>query len=212
MFGGRDSRALAGVETSIRDAMTTLGGQLLGGLLAIDRGHAGARVGCGAGHHAVFVGYRDKTVRTVLGPVTISRAWYHCRACGHGHAPRDASLGVIGSGTSPGLASMIDIAAAAAPFATASRLLADLAGITITAKSIERLAEADGLQAEAEQAQRAEQILTGRLVPLPPAPRADGTVPDILYVAVDGTGVPMRSTETAGRRGKGPEGRPGPAR
>lgn len=198
---------MAGVETSIREAMSGLGGQLLGGLLAADRGHQGQWVGCGKGHQAEFVAYRDKTLRTVLGQVTITRAWYQCRACGCGHAPRDAQLGVIGTGTSPGLAAMIDIAAAAAPFTAASRLLADLAGVTVGAKRIERVAEADGLSAETEQAARAVEIVAGRLVPLPPAPKPGEPVPDMLYVAVDGTGVPMRSSETAGRNGKGPDGR-----
>jgi hypothetical protein len=183
--------------------MTALGGQLLGGLLAADRGHQGQRVGCGTGHQAEFASYRDKTLRTVLGPVTLSRAWYHCHACGHGHAPRDVALGVTGTGTSPGLAAMIDIAAATVPFAQASALLADLAGIHVDAKTIERVAEADGQAAQAQQAEQTAAILSGRLVPLPPP----GPAPDMLYLAIDGTGLPMRSSETVGRAGKGPDGR-----
>jgi len=40
----------------------------------------------------------------VLGPVRISRAWYHCGECKHGFAPRDQQLGVAGATESPGLA------------------------------------------------------------------------------------------------------------
>ena len=43
-----------------------------------------------------------------------------------------------------------------------------------------------------------------KLAPLPPSP-----LPDKLYAAIDGTGVPMTSRETAGREGKGED---GPAR
>jgi hypothetical protein len=39
-------------------------------------------------------------------------------------------------------------------------------------------------------------------VPLPPSP-----LPDKLYAVIDGTGVPMTSRETAGREGKGDDGR-----
>ena len=85
-------------------------------LLAADPGYRGPRAECGAGHQAGFVSYRDKTFGTVLGPVTISRAWYHCAACGHGLAPRDAELGVAGETMSPGLAKMAARAAAAVPF------------------------------------------------------------------------------------------------
>ncbi len=53
-------------------------------------GYRGPRVPCGQGHKAEFVAYRDKIIDTVLGAVTHTRAWYHCAACGHGLAPRDA--------------------------------------------------------------------------------------------------------------------------
>ena len=69
---------------------------MLDRLLAADRGYRGPRIPCGRGHEAVFAGYRDKSFDTVLGLVTVTRAWYHCAACGHGLAPRDAELGVAG--------------------------------------------------------------------------------------------------------------------
>jgi hypothetical protein len=207
LSGNTTGGGLGGLESAVRAAMTALGANVLEQLLGMDRGRAGQRVPCGAGHQGVFVGYRDKTISTVLGPVRIARAWYHCRRCGHGHAPLDQQLDLAGTSRSPGLRTMIDIAAATAPFTAAGRLLADLAGLTVGAKMIERVAEADGLAAEAEQSLRTTEILAGRLVPLPPAPAPGRPVPDMLYVAVDGTGVPMRSTETAGRQGKGPDGR-----
>jgi hypothetical protein len=61
--------------------MLKLGAGLLGELLAADRGHRGPAVPCGNGHEAVFVSYRDKVIDTVLGPVTLNRAWYHCKTC-----------------------------------------------------------------------------------------------------------------------------------
>jgi len=54
--------------------MTRLGGSLLQQLLAADSGHRGPRIDCGTGHHAEFVGYRDKNVDTVLGRVVVRRA------------------------------------------------------------------------------------------------------------------------------------------
>jgi hypothetical protein len=198
---------LAGLESAIRVAMNGLGGQVLEQLLAGDTGHAGPRIGCGNGHQATFVAYRDKMIHTVLGPICLRRAYYYCRTCRRGVVPRDEQLAITSTSRSPGLAAMIDIAAATAPFTAASTLLADLAGVTVGAKTIERVAEADGLAAEAEQAERATEIVAGRLVPLPPAPKPGEPVPDMLYLAVDGTGVPMRASETLDRKGKGPDGR-----
>ena len=121
------ARSLAGggegleaVELAIRTAMARLGAGLLEQLLAADAGYRGPRAGCGAGHEAEFVSYREKTIDTVLGPVRLRRAWYHCAACGHGLAPRDADLGVRGASMSPGLAKMTARAAAAVPFAKAA--------------------------------------------------------------------------------------------
>jgi hypothetical protein len=138
----------------------------------------------------------------VLGPVALTRAWYHCAACGHGLAPRDAELGAAGASLSPGLAAMTDRAAAAAPFREAASLLEDLAGVRLTAKRVERASEASGTALAAAVRGRARLIAARKLVPLPPSP-----LPDKLYAAIDGTGVPVTSKETAGRQGKGEDGR-----
>ena len=71
----------------IRAGMLQAGCGMLGRLLAADPGYRGPRVACGQGHEAEFVSYRGKVIDTVLGPVTLTRAWYHCTACGHGLAP-----------------------------------------------------------------------------------------------------------------------------
>jgi hypothetical protein len=182
--------------------MLKLGGGVLEKLLAADLGYRGPRAECGSGHLAEFVSYRDKVIDTVLGPVTVSRAWYHCAACGHGLAPRDAELGVAGVSMSPGLAVMNDKAAAAGPFAKAAALLEDLAGVRLTAKRVERAAEASGTAAAQAVRERSALISARKLVPLPPSP-----LPDKLYAAIDGTGVPVTAKETAGRDGKGADGR-----
>ena len=78
----------------IRAGMLQAGCGMLGRLLGADPGYRGPRVPCGQGHEAGFVSYWDKVIDTVLGPVTLTRAWYHCAACKHGLAPRDAELGV----------------------------------------------------------------------------------------------------------------------
>jgi len=189
-------------EAVIRAGLLRLGGSMLGDLLAADRGYRGPQVPCGQGHQAVFTAYRDKSFDTVLGLVTVTRAWYHCAECGHGLAPRDAALGVAGASMSSGLAAMNDRAAAALPFAQAAGLLADLAGVRLTAKRAERAAEASGAAVAAASRERARLIAARRLVPLPPSP-----LPDKLYAVIDGTGVPMTSKETAGRDGKGEDGR-----
>ncbi len=194
---------LEAVELALRTAMTALGDRLLEDLLGLDEGYRGPRADCGAGHQAQFVSYRAKTIDTVLGPVRLRRAWYHCAACGHGMAPRDRELGVAGASMSPGLAKMTARAATAVPFAKAASLLAELAGIDLTVKRVQRSAEASGTGAAAALDATTDAIRARQVVPLPPPEPP----PDMLYIAVDGTGVPMVAAETEGRPGKGEDGK-----
>jgi len=193
---------LEAVELAIRTAMIKLGAGLLEDLLGLELGYRGPRADCGSGHEAEFVSYREKTIDTVLGPVSLRRAWYHCAACGHGLAPRDAELGTGQGSMSPGLAKMTAQTATAVPFAKAARLLAGLAGVDLTAKRVERAAEASGTAAAAATGAAADAICSRRVIPLPPPEPA----PDMLYIAVDGTGVPMVAAATQGRAGKADDG------
>jgi hypothetical protein len=136
--------ALGVLEQAMRAALTSAGARLLEAVLAGEDGYAGPHAACGQGHQAGYAGTRARTVTTVLGPVTLRRAWYHCRQCGHGLAPRDEQLGVAGTSLSPGLTEMIALAGAEVSFARAAGLLAGLAGITVSARTVERSAEASG--------------------------------------------------------------------
>ena len=195
--------ALGVLEDAMRAALATAGARLLEAVLGgDDDGYAGPHAKCVSGHQASFAGRRAKTIATVLGPVRVSRAWYHCPGCGHGFAPRDEQLGVAGTSLSPGLTQMIARAGAEVPFGKAAALLADLAGIAVSARTIERSAEASGAAARAAAGTEAAGLRARTIRPLPPPE----PVPDMLYVEVDGTGVPVRRSETEGRKGKGEDG------
>jgi|SRR5579872_2646649 len=167
---GCGDAGMAAAELVLRAGLLKLGGGMLGEVLSADSGYRGPRAACGHGHQAVFAGYRDKVTGTVLGPVTLRRAWYHCAECGHGLAPRDAELGVAGASMSPGLAAMNDKAAAAVPFAQAAGLLEDLAGVRLTVKRAGRAAEASGAARAAASRARAALIAGRKLVPMPQDP------------------------------------------
>jgi hypothetical protein len=203
------SGAVLGVlEDAMRAALASAGTALLQAVLdQQDDGYAGPHAGCvSCAGQAGYAGSRPKTITTVLGPVTLQRAWYHCAACRRGFAPRDRQLGLLpGGALSPGLAEMTALAGAEVSFARAAGLLAGLAGITLSPKTIERSAEASGATAREAAGQEAAAIRERRIVPLPPPE----PVPDMLYVEVDGTGVPVRAIETEGRHGKSDDGKAG---
>jgi hypothetical protein len=193
-------------EQVMRAALAGAGARLLEAVLAGgEDGYAGPHAKCGAGHQAGYAGRRARTITTVLGPVRVARAWYHCGACRHGFAPRDAQLGVAAATQSPGLTEMIARAAAEVPFGRAAALIKDLAGVTVSTKTAERSAEASGGAARAAGDAEATALRTRTVIPLPPP----APLPDMLYVEVDGTGVPVRASETEGRPGKGENGKAG---
>ncbi|MGH9074718.1 MAG: ISKra4 family transposase [Acidimicrobiales bacterium] len=191
------------LEIAVRTAVHQLGAHLLEGLLALDPGHRGPRVSCGKGHEASFVGYRGKRLDTVLGRIELRRAYYHCSECGHGVVPRDEEVGVGGASLSPGLEAMVARVGAAQPFRKASAALAELAGVEVNAKAVERSSETTGRALAASISARAKAMAEGSLVPL----SASGPTIEKLYVAMDGTGVPTVLHDTEGRAGKAPDGR-----
>jgi len=167
-------------------------GKAVAARLNADRSDAkGPRLPCACGAHARYAGRRAKVFTTALGEIGLERAWYHCGGCGRGFSPRDRALGLARTALSPAALRMTGVAAARVSFAETSALLRELAGLDIDAKTAERHAEALGREIAADERAVVE-----------PEPSDART----LYLGLDGTGVPVRKTETAGRRGKQPDG------
>ena len=140
---------------------------------------------------ARYAGRRPKTFTTLLGPLTLERAYYHCDACRTGVCPRDRALGMHATSLSPGVLRMVGLAASDFSFAAASDLLWELAAVRVETKQVERAAEALGREVADDERAVAETVPS-------PAPT--------MYLGLDGTGVPVRPTEVEGRRGKQPDG------
>ena len=151
---------------------------------------------CPCGQAALYRELRCKTVLTCVGLVELQRPYYLCPECGNGQFPADSELDVEDTGLSPGVRRMLALVGQAAPFDHGREQLRVLAALELTTKAVERNAEAIGADIalrEQRQVERAMQldlpIVVGQTIP-------------ILYVQMDGTGVPMVKSETAGRTGK----------
>jgi hypothetical protein len=124
------------------------------------------------------------------------RPWYLCTHCHHGQCPADGTLDIEKLDLSPGVRRMLALVGSEAPFDHGRRQIELLAGLEVTAKAVERTAEAIGAdiaQGEQREIQRARQLELPNVVcqPIP-----------ILYVEIDGTGIPVVKTETEGRSGR----------
>ena len=97
---------------------------------------------------------------------------------------------------SPGVRRMLAVVGQEAPFDRGREQMELLAGLSVTTKAVERTAEAMGEDVAAHQKQDIDRALQLDL------PIALGQRVPILYVQMDGTGVPMVRAETQGRAGK----------
>ena len=191
--GTADSLDLEAVEVHVRRRALAIAGGLLARRLNADRtDHQAASRPCPrCGKGARYAGRRSKTFLTALGPMELERAYYHCARCGTGHFPRDEALGLAGTLVSPAVARMSATAASMVSFAEASSLLDELAGLQVGPKQVERTAERVGREV-------AEHELGDMRAEPAPAP--------VVYLGMDGTGIPVRKSETAGRKGKQADG------
>jgi len=154
---------------------------------------------CPCGSQALYVELRGKTVLTVVGPVKLSRPYYLCPQCGNGQFPMDVELDVSQTLKSPGVRRMLALVGQESAFARGQQQIKVLAGLEVTAKEVERTAEAIGEDVRAREQQ---QIQRGFQLHLPAA-RGEKNIP-ILYIEMDGTGVPVVKKEAQGRVGKTP--------
>ena len=112
-------------------------------------GYQGAHLNCSQGHPAEFVGYRGKQILTVLSSVEAQRAYYYCRPCQRGWAPKDQELDVVGSSFSRGVRRMMGRVGAKQPFEQGRADLEELAGVVVKTKQVERVSAKLGTQIEA---------------------------------------------------------------
>jgi hypothetical protein len=153
---------------------------------------SGAQRPCACGQTARYVDRRSKCFQTVLGDLTLERAYYHCPACHSGFCPRDRALGLDGS-LSPGVVRMIGAVGATVSFEEGSGLLNELAGLHIVAKQVERTAESLGAEVAEDERSHVDPVPSSEIAPT-------------LYLGLDGTGIPVRPKELQGRRGKQEDG------
>ena len=168
------------LETGLRAALLKDGCGILEGLLN-QPGALGNIEPDGHSH-----GIRTREVQCLLGRFELQRAYY-IKPGGEGYCPMDLALGLQDKYT-PGAQKVAVYAGAMdGAFEEAEAALRLLAGIEIPASQVRLLVQRIAPKLRAwQEGREAEEH--------PPIPT--------FYVGVDGTGVPMRKSETRGRRGK----------
>jgi hypothetical protein len=147
-----------------------------------------------------YKGLLEATIRTLLGGLTLKRAYYYNGAEKQSCFPVDDYLGIDGSKWSPGMKRVMSLVGSECPFERAGDLLSELAGIVVSDDSIQRIIQEVGPGIAArEKQERGERQLAhlGKL-----------TGPQRLYMEVDGGRVPLRASWREVKLGCIFEGRP----
>ena len=169
------------VETGLKAALMRDGTALLEDLLN--------HLSTPKGTKGRSLGRRCRQVQSVLGTFTLKREYI--QTADRTGFPLDEQLGLVDRYT-PGLVRlMLHAGAVDASFEQAEGTLRRYAGLEVSARQIQRMVQQIGPGIPQQMSQRG-------VAPAPPA--------SVLYVAVDGTGVPMRKEAVRGRKGKQADG------
>jgi len=188
---------LEAVERAVRSRMHQVGAVVLDQLLEFDPPSQEHRqLPCSCGHAARYVEMRSKPVLTAVGKAECLRPYYLCEHCHRGQFPVDVELDIENTELSPGVRRMLAAVGHEGPFDQGRQQMELLAGLWLTTKAVERTAEAIGEDIEDCQQGELKRALQLEL-PIPIGPR----IP-ILYVEMDGTGIPVVRKESEGRAGK----------
>lgn len=177
------------METAVRRAALGLAARAVERRLNQDHSdarHAHSRCPL-CGTCARYIGRRPKTFVSVLGELSLERAYFHCDRCDRGFFPRDRALGLSDTTLTPAVTRMVGAVGATVSFEEGRQLLHELAAVDLDAKTVERVAETLGTEIATDE----------RCVVEPASPCAP-----TLYLGLDGTGIPMRKEALTGRPGK----------
>jgi hypothetical protein len=185
------------MEMAVRSAMHRAGAAALTELLEFPApANSHRTVACPCGQQAPYRELHSKPLLTAVGMVQVSRPYYLCPHCHTGQFPVDVELDIERTEFSPGVRRMQALVGQQAPFAHGREQMQLLAGLEVTTKSVERTAEVIG-----EDIARRERAEIHKALQLD-LPAIVGEPIPVLYVQMDGTGVPVVKKETLGRNGK----------
>jgi hypothetical protein len=187
-------RSLETVEFVVRQRALALGrAMLVTALEGVEAALAEAGApGCPrCGKRLRMIGRRERTVVTVLGPITVHRRCYRCPPCGESRIPFDERVGIERGGCSAGARLLISRTASERSFAKTAEELEALAGWSVSRETVRQVTE--GLAQEVVAAQEQAGHLVGEEAPMtfPEGPAGPGPVgpEERVYISGDGTTV-----------------------
>jgi len=175
--------SLAEAEQHVVRLLKELGSTLLAGLCSLAAPTSpAASIPCSCGQEAAYQRHRSAQVTTLLGPISITRPYYLCAACGVGQHPLDTQLQFCAGSRSAALDELLALLGATQDsFVQAAQVLERLCAVHVSANSVRDATEQLGAAVLAHQAQPLEQRR-------PSVPSCLNAAPKLarLYITMDG--------------------------
>jgi hypothetical protein len=182
-----EPRTLQDIETHSVRLLPDLGTALRSGLCTLAAQHPAPDIPCPYGKQARMLRMRPATVTTLLGPITYHRAYYQCPSCRQTQTPLDTHLQVCAGSFSAGVQELLALLGATQDsFAQAAQVFERLCLVQVCPNSVRAATEDLGQTLLAH-----DQQVIAAAQESPPAP-APTTVPDRLYLSMDGVVAHMR--------------------
>jgi hypothetical protein len=178
-----EPHCLAEVEQHVLRLFKQLAADLLAALCSLAAPpHQPRTIACPCGHLAYYQRQRKAQVTTLFGPLSLLRAYYLCRSCGHGQHPLDTQLQLCAGSRTPALDELLALLGATQDsFAQAAQVLERLTLLHISPNSVRDATEQLGAVLITEQADP-EHDTTPQSEP----PRLPQSAPQRLYITMDG--------------------------
>ncbi len=163
-------------------------------------GYEGASLVCPeCSRDARFVERRGKWCESLLGPLRLTRCYYHCRGCGRGYVPWDNALGLGVATLTPAASQVASIAGVQSSFAQSAEVtLQKLCGLRLSESTVERVTEAAG--------ERLATLLHDKVTfdtsAQPWAWQRDARGRSCAYISLDATGVRQQGENGAKAEGR----------
>ncbi len=150
---------------------------------------------------AKFQGFRGREPISVLGPIALERAYYHCGRCGQGLAPFDQAVGLTSKRLTPGAERLSCLAGLLSDSfeEAAEKVLPEMSGVRLSESTAQRATEAGG--------QRLKQLQTGGHTLGSPRPwdwYTDASGRTCAYVSIDAICVAQQAKNGGPAEGRMP--------
>ena len=176
------------METYLRTKMLEMGAKLFESIIA--NKEQKTELTAEESRRYTCKGYRNKQIQTIFGNIAINRKYYYDAENTKGYYPLDRILGIEDTGISMGIKKAASLLGLNEAYGASQLEIKVLMGISIDAKTIERVTKEIGKKAEIYMLGEDKKY-----------PQGKSTI-ERLYICMDGTGIPMITGELQGRKGK----------